>query len=117
MQAAFSLAYLSLNAGIGALILFGAVQATMIGVGLWTGERSQPHQWLGYRAHQGLTTTRTAILQLLVLILATLGGVIFLAEQVSMRLAVACVAILGGVAMVVLRSASAPEPVTDPAHR
>ncbi len=44
---AFSLAYLSLSAGTGALILFGAVQATMIGAGLSTGERPRPLRWLG----------------------------------------------------------------------
>ena len=37
--AAFSLAYLSLSAGTGALLLFGAVQATMLGWGLWRGQR------------------------------------------------------------------------------
>ncbi len=37
--AGFSFAYLSLPAATGALLLFGAVQATMIGVGLWRGER------------------------------------------------------------------------------
>jgi drug/metabolite transporter (DMT)-like permease len=37
--AGFSFAYLSLPAATGALLLFGAVQATMIGYGLWSGER------------------------------------------------------------------------------
>ena len=37
--AGFSYAYISLPAGTGALLLFGAVQATMIGHGIWTGER------------------------------------------------------------------------------
>jgi len=37
--AGFSFAYISLPTGTGALLLFGAVQATMIGYGLWTGER------------------------------------------------------------------------------
>jgi len=37
--AAFSFAYVSLSAGTGALLLFGAVQTTMIGYGLWRGER------------------------------------------------------------------------------
>lgn len=37
--AAFSYAYVELASGTGALLLFGAVQATMIGVGLWRGER------------------------------------------------------------------------------
>lgn len=37
--AGFSFAYLTLPAAVGALLLFGAVQATMIGYGLWRGER------------------------------------------------------------------------------
>jgi drug/metabolite transporter (DMT)-like permease len=45
--AAFSLAYISLDTGIGALILFGAVQITMIGAGIRSGERPSPIQWLG----------------------------------------------------------------------
>jgi len=36
---AFSFAYVSLDAGMGALILFGSVQATMISFGLSKGER------------------------------------------------------------------------------
>ena len=45
--AAFSYAYVSLPAATGALLLFGAVQATMIGYGLWLGERLLLRQWLG----------------------------------------------------------------------
>ena len=45
--AAFSFAYASLPAGTGALLLFGAVQVTMIGRGLWRGERLGPRQQLG----------------------------------------------------------------------
>jgi drug/metabolite transporter (DMT)-like permease len=37
--AGFSFAYVSLPAATGALLLFGAVQATMIGYGIWAGER------------------------------------------------------------------------------
>lgn len=37
--AGFSFAYIHLSAGTGALLLFGAVQATMIGVGIYKGER------------------------------------------------------------------------------
>ena len=43
----FSYAYLSLPAGTGALILFGAVQLTMFGAGLHAGERFRPVAWLG----------------------------------------------------------------------
>lgn len=45
--AAFSLAYVDLQAGAGALLLFGAVQVTMVGRGLWAGERLSAWQWLG----------------------------------------------------------------------
>ena len=45
--AAFSLAYVSLSTGMGALILFGAVQVTMLGAGLMAGERLTPAQWAG----------------------------------------------------------------------
>ncbi len=44
---AFSLAYLRLDAGTGALILFGAVQVTMIGWGMAAGHRPSPAEWLG----------------------------------------------------------------------
>ena len=44
----FSFAYLSLPAGTGALILFGAVQLTMLGAGLGGGERFGPLAWLGF---------------------------------------------------------------------
>jgi drug/metabolite transporter (DMT)-like permease len=44
----FSFAYLSLPAGTGALILFGAVQLTMLGAGLGSGERFGPVAWLGF---------------------------------------------------------------------
>lgn len=44
---AFSLAYVSLDAGTGALLLFGSVQMTMIGVGVATGERPSAARWLG----------------------------------------------------------------------
>jgi len=45
--AAFSFAYLGLQAGAGALILFGAVQLTMTSVGLARGERLRPRQLAG----------------------------------------------------------------------
>jgi drug/metabolite transporter (DMT)-like permease len=45
--ACFSYAYGRLPAATGALLLFGAVQATMIGYGLWAGERLRVLQTLG----------------------------------------------------------------------
>lgn len=44
---AFAFAYVNLPTGVGALLLFGAVQATMIGAGLWRGERLSARQSLG----------------------------------------------------------------------
>jgi drug/metabolite transporter (DMT)-like permease len=43
----FSFAYLTLSAGTGALILFGAVQLTMFSVGLRSGEKFGSVAWLG----------------------------------------------------------------------
>ncbi|CAN5690976.1 DMT family transporter [soil metagenome] len=45
--ALFSFAYLRLTAATGALLLFGAVQVTMIGSGLWRGERFGQLQFAG----------------------------------------------------------------------
>lgn len=45
--AGFSFAYVSLTAATGALLLFSAVQATMIGHGLWSGERLRKQQLVG----------------------------------------------------------------------
>jgi drug/metabolite transporter (DMT)-like permease len=46
--AGFSFAYLTLQAGSGALILFGAVQLTMFVAGLRAGERFTPAAWAGF---------------------------------------------------------------------
>jgi drug/metabolite transporter (DMT)-like permease len=198
--AMFSFAYLTLSAGTGALILFGAVQLTMFGVGLHSGERFRASAWCGlalaagglvylvspglaapplagaammavagiawgvyslrgrgvadplaataanflratplalllslglaadasvdavgvalavasgavtsgigyviwYAALNGLTAMRAATVQLSVPPIAAFGGVLFLSEAVSVRLAAASVAILGGVALVLV---------------
>lgn len=195
----FSFAYLTLDTGMGALILFGCVQATMIIAGLIAGERPGRFEWVGlamalagllwlvspgltapspmgavmmaaagvgwglyslagrgpadpidattgnfvrvvppllvvgllaaaqrdltpqgmlaaiasgavasglgyvlwYAALRGLTATRAAIVQLAVPVLAAAGGVIVLDEAVTLRLALAALAILGGVALAV----------------
>ena len=51
--AAFSFAYVVLPTGTGALLLFGAVQLTMIGYGLWHGERFAAGQVVGFAAALG----------------------------------------------------------------
>ena len=45
--AGFSFAYVNLSAATGALLLFGAVQTTMISFGIWRGERLLNLQLLG----------------------------------------------------------------------
>jgi len=61
----FSFAYLDLSAGTGALILFGAVQLTMLSAGLRAGERFGVLPWIGlllaagglvYLVSSGITT-------------------------------------------------------------
>jgi drug/metabolite transporter (DMT)-like permease/GNAT superfamily N-acetyltransferase len=199
--AGFSFAYLSLSAGTGALLLFGAVQATMIGYALFTGERFRWRQAAGllaafgglvflllpgisapplagsllmlaagvawgvyslrgrgagdptlvtaanflraavlaaallavmssrlsleaagvwyavssgalasgvgyaiwYTALRGLKTTSAATVQLSVPVIAAAGGVVFLQEHVTTRLLIAATAVLGGIALVVVR--------------
>jgi drug/metabolite transporter (DMT)-like permease len=46
--AAFSLAYRRVPAGVGALLLFAAVQLTMVVAGLRTGERPRALEWAGH---------------------------------------------------------------------
>ncbi len=47
---AFAFAYERIGAGAGALLLFGSVQATMMGWGIWRGERPHRAEWLGLAA-------------------------------------------------------------------
>jgi drug/metabolite transporter (DMT)-like permease len=204
---AFSYAYTTLAAGTGALLLFGAVQATMIGYGLWSGERLSRLQAAGfilaitglvglllpglsappltgallmiaagiawgvyslrgaggrdatqvtagnfmravpfaiavgaatlpwaafdveglrsavasgaiasgvgysiwYTALRGLTATSAATIQLSVPVIAAAGGILFLGETLTLRLIVASVAILSGVAIVLRQRRRAPQ--------
>ncbi len=76
------------NKGIILAILSGAI-ASGIGYSVW------------YAVLKHHTSTRAAILQLAVPALAALGGVIFLAESLSMRLILASCLILGGIALAI----------------
>jgi drug/metabolite transporter (DMT)-like permease len=60
---------------------------------------------LWYAALPSLKSTTAATVQLSVPVLAALGGVLFLGEQTTPRLLGASVAILGGIALVVLEGA------------
>ena len=59
-----------------------------------------------YQALKGLTASRAGIAQLTVPAIAALGGVVFLAEPITLRFSLATVAILGGVALAVLTPAA-----------
>ena len=74
--------------GITLAVLSGAI-ASGIGYAVW------------YRALKFHTATRAAVLQLSVPALAAFGGVIFLAETVSIRLILATVLILGGITITI----------------
>ena len=71
---------------------------------------------LWYRALRRITTTQAAVVQLLVPVLAAIGGIIFISETLSLRLVVASSLILGGVAAAVLKRAVGSKDLqTDPA--
>jgi drug/metabolite transporter (DMT)-like permease len=55
-----------------------------------------------YAALRSLTATRAAAVQLSVPVLAALGGVVFLAEAVSLRLLLSAVMVLGGISLALI---------------
>ena len=70
--------------GVGYAVLSGAI-ASGVGYAVW------------YMALRGLTATQAALLQLIVPVLAALGGVFFIHETITMRLIVAGFLIMCGV--------------------
>jgi len=76
-------------AGIGYAIASGAI-ASGVGYAVW------------YTALPSLSATAAATVQLSVPVIAALGGVVLLGESVTPRLALASIAILGGIALVLL---------------
>jgi len=56
----FSLAYVRIGAAVGALVLFGVVQLTMVGYGLATGERPSLRTWAGLALATGGLVLLTA---------------------------------------------------------
>lgn len=55
-----------------------------------------------YRALRGLSAIQAGVVQLLVPVIATLGGVLFAAEPITLRLGVAGLMVLGGILLVLL---------------
>jgi drug/metabolite transporter (DMT)-like permease len=60
-----------------------------------------------YRALSGLKATTAGVVQLSVPVLAAAGGILFLGEPLTLRYLLASVAILGGIALVVLEHSRA----------
>jgi drug/metabolite transporter (DMT)-like permease len=54
-----------------------------------------------YRALAGLNSTSAAVVQLSVPVIAAAGGAVFVAEAISLRLAISSLMILGGIAVVI----------------
>jgi drug/metabolite transporter (DMT)-like permease len=75
--------------GIWLAVLSGGI-ASGIGYAIW------------YIALGGLSAMQAAVVQLLVPVIAALGGVIFVSEAVTLRLTVSATMILGGILMMVL---------------
>jgi drug/metabolite transporter (DMT)-like permease len=75
--------------GIGLAILSGAITSG-IGYTIW------------YLALRGLSAIQASVVQLLVPVIAALGGVIFLSEIIHLRLTISALLILGGIGLVVL---------------
>ncbi|SON52523.1 DMT family transporter [Vibrio tapetis] len=75
--------------GIVLAVLSGSV-ASGVGYTLW------------YSALKGLSTTQAAVVQLLVPVIAAIGGVVFVDEPFSLRLLISTALILGGILTVVL---------------
>lgn len=87
----FMLSRLSLDvAGIWYAIISGALTSGL-GYVVW------------YMAMPMLKATNAAIIQLSVPVIAAAGGIVFLDESITLRLALASGAILGGIALVIIR--------------
>jgi drug/metabolite transporter (DMT)-like permease len=77
------------RAGVVDAILSGALTSG-VGYAVW------------YAALRDLDVTRAAVAQLSVPVIAALGGILLLGESPTLRLALASIAILGGIALVVM---------------
>jgi len=83
------------GAGICYAIISGAV-ASGVGYAIW------------YSALPALKASAAATVQLSVPVLAATGGIIFLGESITLRFALASIAVLGGIALVILERQRTP---------
>lgn len=82
------------HAGLGYAVLSGSL-ASGIGYAIW------------YTALPALKATQASIVQLSAPVIAAVGGILFLGEAMTLRLALASAAILGGIALVILEKPAA----------
>ena len=82
------------SAGFWYAVSSGAL-ASGIGYAIW------------YTALPALKATNAATVQLSVPVIAALGGIVFLGESITLRLVLASVAILGGIALVIIEKQNA----------
>jgi len=87
------------KAGIGYAILSGVI-ASGLGYAIW------------YAALPHLKAASAATVQLSVPVLAAVGGIVFLGESITLRFSLASLAVLGGIALVVVGRPRAAAPVT-----
>jgi drug/metabolite transporter (DMT)-like permease len=88
--AIFTISYLELSVkGIILAVLSGAI-ASGIGYTIW------------YTALRGLSSTQAAVVQLLVPVIAAIGGVVFISEAITLHLIISSILILGGVTLVLI---------------
>ena len=93
--AVFSIDTTLTAAGVALAVISGAL-ASGVGYAIW------------YTALPHLTATRAATVQLTVPVIAAAGGVLWLAEPLSLRLVVAAIAVLGGVYLTIVGKSGAP---------
>ena len=84
----FRHAHVDLN-GIGYAVISGAITSG-IGYVIW------------YNAMPGLKAASAATVQLSVPVIAATGGILFLSESITLRYLIASIAVIGGIALVVL---------------
>ena len=83
------------GAGVCYAVVSGAL-ASGVGYAIW------------YSALPALKASAAATVQLSVPVLAATGGIIFLGESITLRFALASIAVLGGIALVILERKRAP---------
>ncbi len=99
---------LAVTAYTASLTLEGVVLAVLSG-----GLASGVGYTVWYSALKGMSTTQAAVVQLLVPVIAAIGGVVFVDEPFSVRLIVSSVLVLGGILTVVLSKHGFVKPKSD----